>query len=556
MARRGASGAKRGGKSIVGPLLFAFAAFWIVSTVFFGDDDGERAVAPSGEAVLSIVSGSENKTLEPIIQDWARDNGTPVAVSYLGSVDISRELARGADGAYDAVWPANSLWIALGDEQRVVKHAESILRSPVVLTVKRGIAERLGWVGRDDITIQDIQEAAMRGDFRLAMTSATQSNSGASAYFGFLYALSGDPDVLTSEMLEADALKDNVRGLLGAVDRSSGSSGWLKEAFVDNPDRFDAMINYEALAIEANRALVDAGREPLYVVYPANGLAVADSPLGYVDKGDAAKEETFLALQRHLLSADVQDQLIGFGRRAGLIGLSVDQADRAVWNPDWGVDLERAIAPIPTPRAEVIERALTLYQTELRKPSLTVWVLDVSGSMDGRPIEELKRAMRLLLDPDSAAVNLLQPSSRDVTIVVPFNNQVLDVWVVEGDAPETLTGLLARVNRLSAGGGTDVYGALIAAIDALARYDAQGVLFDRLPAIVAMTDGDSDTENRPAFRRRLEAAPFGRDVPIHAIAFGAANETQLRELTDVTIGRLFEASDDLAGALRKAKGYN
>ena len=554
MAKPSASVMRSGGRSLVVPLILAAAALWLFTDFFSGGSDlGSSA---DGEPLLRIVSGSENKALEPIIREWARDEGVVVEMSYLGSVDISREIGRGAATRYDGVWPANSLWIELGDDQKIVKHAASILRSPVVLALRRPIAEGLGWVGRDDVTIQDIQEAATSGAFRLAMTSATQSNSGASAYFGFLYAFAGDPDVLSMEALDADALKDDVRDLLSAVDRSSGSSGWLKEAFVENPDQFDAMINYEALAIEANLALVDQGETPLHIVYPANGLAVADSPLGYVDKGDPAREAAFLALQQHLLSPDIQDRLVALGRRAGLIGLDVDSADRRVWNPDWGVDLARAIAPIPTPRGDVIRRALTLYQTELRKPSLTVWVLDVSGSMDGEPIEQLKSAMRLLLDPERAAATLLQPSARDVTVVIPFNNDTLDVWVVEGDAPDALGGLLRRVNRLQAGGGTDLYRALIDAVEVLARYDAQGDLFDRLPAIVAMTDGESDTANRAAFQRRLADAPFGRDAPIHAIAFGRANERQLTELTDATIGRLFDAEGDLAGALRKAKGYN
>ena len=549
----------RGGKSGIGtflPIIAVLAiAFMLFSNLLNGDDQAPIS-ATASNADLRIVSGSENKALEPIIQAWAGDNGLTVEMSYLGSVDISRELAKGADGGYDAVWPANSLWIALGDDQRVVKHSESILRSPVVLGVKRAIAERLGWVGREDVTIQDIQQAAADGAFRLAMTSATQSNSGASAYFGFLYALAGDPDVLTLDHLKDEAVREKVRGLLGSVDRSSGSSGWLKDAFVDNPDRFDAMMNYEALVIEANRAFVSAGREPLYMVYPANGLAVADSPLGYVDKGDADKERAFLDLQKHLLTPEAQDQLISLGRRAGLIGLDVANVDRAVWNPEWGVDLSRAISPVPTPKPEVIERALTLYQTDLRKPSLTVWVLDVSGSMEGPPIEALKQAMTLLLDPESAALNLLQPSARDITVVIPFNNGVQGVWRAEGDSPEVLSAMLSRVRALQAGGGTDVYGALIKAIEVLDQQDSAGDLFDYLPAIVTMTDGDSDTANLTAFRQRLDAAPFGRDVPIHAIAFGAANERQLSDLADATVGRLFRAKDDLAGALRRAKGYN
>lgn len=516
------------------------------------------SLLPGGgpDVTLKIVSGSENKALEPIITDWARKNDVDVQVSYLGSVDISRELSKGAETDYDAVWPAHSLWIELGDAQKVVKHRASILRSPVVLGLRKSVAQELGWVGQDTVTVQMIADAARRNAFRLAMTSATQSNSGASAYFGMLYALAGNPDVLTLADLGRDDVRSGVRDLLAQIDRSSGSSGWLKDALVGNPDAYDAMFNYEAVILEANAKLVAAGQEPLYLIYPANGLSIADSPLGYVNKGDADKEEAFLALQTHLLSADVQQDLVAIGRRTGLIGLTPDAAPRAVWNPDWGVDLSRAIAPIPTPSAEVIGEALRLYQTDLRKPSLTVWVLDVSGSMDGTPLTQLKQAMGLLLDPDAAAVNLLQPSARDITVILPFNHGVGSVYIVEGSDPADLAQALNRVNRLDAGGGTDLYRALTAAMNELNSYHTAGTLFDYLPAIVAMTDGASEVENRAAFFRYLDSLGYGRDVPIHAIAFGKADEAQLRELNDATIGRLFHAGDDLSGALRKAKGYN
>lgn len=129
---------------------------------------------PSGPAASPrIASGSENKALEPIVQQWAADNGVDVTMTYLGSVDISRELGKGSATEFDAVWPAHSLWIDLGDTQKTTKHREPVVRSPVVLGLRKPIAERLGWVGRDDITIQDIQAVARSGAFRLSMTSAT-----------------------------------------------------------------------------------------------------------------------------------------------------------------------------------------------------------------------------------------------------------------------------------------------------------------------------------------------------------------------------------------------
>jgi Ca-activated chloride channel family protein len=90
----------------------------------------------------------------------------------------------------------------------------------------------------------------------------------------------------------------------------------------------------------------------------------------------------------------------------------------------------------------------------------------------------------------------------------------------------------------------------------LQPYKDDGTLFNYLPAIVAMTDGASDMINYDYFTENRDQSGFGKDIPIHAIAFGEADMTQLTALTDKSIGRLFEAGSDLTSALRQAKGYN
>lgn len=536
-------------------VIAVIAALLLVKGFFLDGGNAPSATVDPTTADLVIVSGSENKELQPLIDAWASDEGKKIAVVYQGSVDIYRSLQQGAAMPYDAIWPANHLWVELGDTQKVVRHEQSIMRSPVVLGLKQSIARQLGWDKRT-VRIQDILDAAEQKRFRLAMTSATQSNSGASAYLGFLYAMAGYPDTLTLQNLQDPSVREKVKRLLSTTNRSSGSSGWLKEAFVQHPDRFDAMFNYEALVIEANQALVKQGQEPLYAIYPQDGLSVADSPLGFIDKGDKSKEELFLKLQQYLLSSKVQQQIEGMGRRTGLLGMTVANPDKSVWNPAWGIEADKNIASIPVPQQQVIQAALNLYQTDLRKPSLTVWVLDVSGSMSGTGIDSLKQAMTTLLDPAQASEHLLQPGPQDITYIIPFNNQVEAVWKVQGNDPAQLAAALRNVQSLEARGGTDLYAALVTALQQLQPYQADGSLWHYLPAIVAMTDGRSDGTNRFAFQDALQALPFARDVPIHAIAFGDADAQQLQELTGQSVGRLFQVKGDLPAVLRDAKGYN
>ena len=256
---------------------------------------------------LSIVSGSENKSLESLVKQLGHKHGVDIALTYLGSVDIAHQLEKGTACPYDAVWPASSLWLALGDTQHVVKHSQSTMRSPVVFAVKKPVAERLGWLGKD-ILVHDILRAAEAGSLRFAMTSATQSNSGASAYMGFLHAFAGNPEVLTLQHLREPKVQEHIQRFLGRVHRQTGSSGWLMELLLTHYEQFDAVINYEALVIEANQQLIAQGKVPLHVFYPADGLTIADSPLAYINHGDAAKEQAFLKVQAALLDDKTQQR--------------------------------------------------------------------------------------------------------------------------------------------------------------------------------------------------------------------------------------------------------
>ena len=351
----------------------------------------ERTGKVGYKDTIRILSGSENKVLEDILAECSKETGVEIEMTYKGSVDIMNTLKEGA-GEYDAVWPASSLWISLGDTQHLVKYDESISISPVVFGIRRSLAEKLGFVG-NEVSVSDILDAISQKDLTFCMTSATQSNSGASAYIGFLYALLGKTEALTEEDLDKEQLKEDISTLLAGVDRSSGSSDWLKEMFLAGD--FDAMVNYECLVIDANKQLEKDGQETLYVVYPYDGLSIADSPLGYVDHGDADRQEAFLAVQEYLFSDKAQDAIRQTGRRTGYQG--VPKEDEKYFHPEWGADTERVLSPITMPSEKVLMKALNLYQTSFRKPSLNVYCLDFSGSMSGEGNSQLVAAMEQIL---------------------------------------------------------------------------------------------------------------------------------------------------------------
>ena len=506
------------------------------------EDSGADSVLGSGRETLRILSGSENEELEPILENFAEEQNVRIEMTYQGSLDIMRALGR-EEIPYDGVWPASSLWLSVGDTNFKVKHAESISITPVVFGIRQSLAEELGFVGRE-VSVSDLLEAIRGGKLRFCMTSATQSNSGASAYIGFLYALLGNPEVITSEDLEDPGLREQMTELLSGVDRSSGSSDWLKDMFLEGG--YDAMVNYECLIIQANEELEDRGEETLQVVYPYDGLSIADSPLGYVDNGDDGKEELFLKLQEYLLSDSVQNEIQRTGRRTGYAGISEENLD--VFREDWGVQPDRVLSPIRMPASDVLFQCLNLYQTEFKKPSLNVYCLDYSGSMEGEGNEQLVEAMGQLLIQEEAAKNFLQASEHEVNILIPFNLSVLGVYQAEGPGEE-LEELYDVVRDQPVGGGTNMYEAAMEGLSMLSEYD----LSQYTPAIILLTDGES-LDSFDDFRDQYEA--MGADVPVFSIMFGDAQPEQLEQLAELTNARVFDGRTNLTEAFRQVKGYN
>lgn len=521
-------------------------AVFTLPMMFAGCDSGGNSEADtvlgSGSSVLRIISGSENAELEPILEKFAQQEHIRIEMTYQGSLDIMRLLGE-KEIPYDAVWPASSLWLTVGDTQHRIQHAESISITPVVFGIRKSLAQQLGFVGRE-VSVNDLLKAIQSGKLSFCMTSASQSNSGASAYIGFLYALLGNPETITSEDLQSDTLKTQMKELLSGVDRSSGSSDWLKDMFLEG--NYDAMVNYECLIIQANQELEKRGKEPLYVVYPYDGLSLADSPLGYVDKGDDKQEELFLKLQKYLLSDDVQNEIQRTGRRSGYTGVS--DANKDVFRTDWGLQPDRVLSPIKMPAADVLFECLDLYQTDFKKPSLNVYCLDYSGSMIGEGNKQLVKAMEQLLIQSNARKNFLQASENEVNILIPFNQDVINTFTATGNGSE-LENLYNEVKNQEAGGGTDMYTAAARGLEMLKKYD----LSKYTPAIILLTDGQSGG----SIDKFKEAySELGAEVPVFSIMFGDADETQLEELAQYTNARVFDGRENLTEAFRSVKGYN
>jgi Ca-activated chloride channel family protein len=497
---------------------------------------------------FTIVAGSENQILEPMVMAFCKSQSATCHMQYLGSLDIAFGLKPGGQLNADAVWPASSIWIDAFDTGRRVKSIRSIARMPVILGVRLSKARDLGWIGKP-VSSQDIVAAVDAGKLKFLMTSATQSNSGATAYLAMLAAALGKTDPLTAADLENPQAREVVRHMLGGVARSSGSSGWLADLYLQGEQagmHYDGMWNYEAVIAQTNRQLRDNRQEPLYAIYPADGVGMADSPLGFVDRGRGPDvEEFFNKLQAYLLSDDARAAIAATGRRVAATAKA-----QPVVNAETNIDTARQVTVIRPPEPTVIETALALYQTALRRPSLTALCLDVSGSMEGDGIRQVKDAMRFLLTPERTRAALVQWLPADRIVVLPFNGSVL-WWFGAAGTEQGQAALLQRTEQLNASDGTDFYACAAAALRIMKPImDQEG----HLPAIVIMTDGKSQGA-MSTFETPWTAD--GRRVPVFGVTFGSdADKTQLDALARLTGGRVFDGTNSLTEAFRTVRGYN
>ena len=160
----------------------------------------------NSDNTFKIISSTENKDIEEIIQNYAKKNNIDVSIDYAGTIEIMSKLNNGEK--YDAVWCSNSIWLYMLDSKIKTTNSKSTSINPVVFGIKKSKAEELGFIGKD-VYMKDILEAINQGKLKFNMSSPTQTNTGATAYLGFLTTLAGNPEILTEENLQNEELKDH-----------------------------------------------------------------------------------------------------------------------------------------------------------------------------------------------------------------------------------------------------------------------------------------------------------------------------------------------------------
>jgi Ca-activated chloride channel family protein len=491
--------------------------------------------------------------MEKVLAAATEATNVKLELTLTTSREGAAEVASGrADGKYEAYWFASNAYLALKPEAAGrIATSTKIMTSPVAFGLNDDVARRLGW-DKTAPTWADLVKAAAEKEFSFGMADPANANSAFTALATVTAALTGGGSLKA----------DDVNTVALELRRFFAAQTWAAPSAVELANRFttesgkagtpDGIINYEAKFISLNKS--GDLKKPITMVIPSDGIMSADFPFTLVNGVDPTLREAYAVMSDWLRSPTGQQMIMDeTNRRPAAPGVKLDQAK---FGDQILVEL-----PFPT-RRTVLDRLLTSYLNSTRRVTQSIYVLDVSGSMEGERIRALRNALISLAGGDSRVDSSGYEVFRKREKVTPiaYDDKVREpqtITVPPDDAKKGLRRIRAAASRLDTdSGNTATYSALRTAYQLADRRvrDNPGAL----TSIVLMTDGeDNEGISEGNFRRFYRGlSTETKAVPTFTVKFGPADAAELNRIARLTGGRLFSVEDTrLVTAFRQIRAY-
>lgn len=177
------------------------------------------------------------------------------------------------------------------------------------------------------------------------------------------------------------------------------------------------------------------------------------------------------------------------------------------------------------------------------RPVVAVFIADVSGSMDGEPLNALKESL----------VNASSYIGREHYIgLVSYSNDVnINLPIAEFN-DEQKAYFVGEVKALSANGSTATYDAVLVGMNMIEEKLAE--VPDGKPMIFVLTDGE---QNKGFSLDRVIGIVGGLQVPVYTIAYNYSDSGDLEKLSGINEAATIKAgSDDIVNQLRNLFNVN
>ncbi len=431
-------------------------------------------------------------------------NGRSVSVS-VRKITSGEVVTYMDDGGYrpDVYAPSNSAWGDMLSAKgfNVIKLADRVAGNTAgVLMEKKTYEDFKAKYG--DVTVDRVLTASLAGDLTFAYTNPYTSSTGLNILAAMLKAF--DP---------SDPLSEDAAGKLLDYQKQSPPVAYTTSVLREQAAKgiIKAMVMEE-------QAYKNTPELKNYVYTPA-GIR-HDHPMYTFDYADSDAREAAKLFTEFLQSDEMQKKATEKG-----FNLHDDYKGQ-----DPGLDGAGWIA------AQKIWKA----SKDGGRPIIAVFVSDVSGSMDGLPINSLKES----LNASSKYIG-----SDHYIGLVSYNDTVyINLPIEQFDATQRAY-FSGAVKQLTASGGTATYDAVLVGLKMIE--DKMEEVPDAKPMLFVLSDGDA---NRGVNLGRTTKIVGGLEVPVYTIGYnlsGGSAEEQLRTLSSVNEAALINAgSDDIVNQLR------
>lgn len=516
-----------------------------------GSGDSGTPQAPANALKISIAYSPEKEGW--LKERMAAFNGTRTQVSgrpiFVEGVNKSSGAARTEikNGQLNVtVWsPSASTWLEVLKQEsanpNIAVSAKPLVLTPVVISMWKPMAEALGWpnkpIGWGDMLdlINDPQGWGKYGHpewgrFSWGHTDPEISTSALSTLLAEFYAAVGKQRNLTVADVQDPKSQQFIRDLGKGIKHY----GYNTLVFSDNMQKF-GMSYISAFPME-EITLIDFNKNknpavPLVAIYPKEGTFWHDDPFIVMSSSGSAEQQAAEQFYAFLLTPESQRLAMQSGFRPANNEVPLSDPVSAAF----GVQPQGPQTTLPVPPADVIVAAKSAW-SQNRKRADIMLVVDVSGSMEGEKLEQVKAGLETFLThilPDDR-VGLVSFATTAQVEVAP--TALTENRIALGDA----------IQRLRAQGKTAIFDGLMAGKQALD--DLPPTQEERIKAMVLLSDGQ---DNASAITiEQLEQQFEETGISIFPVAYGQdADEEVLKKIVNFSRTLLVKGSSGDIGQI-------
>jgi len=400
-------------------------------------------------------------------------------------------------GAYtpDAFSPSNYLWGEMlnADGIRLDTIAEKTAPNTAGIIVKKSKADMITTDGQLDVP--KLLNNVSNGSFAMGYTNPYQSSTGLNFLLTVLNAFAQGDE---SQMLSPD--------VASAFEAFQTGVPFVAQTTIQMRDAAQGSGVLDALVME-HQSWVNVTGMKDYQFVPFG--VRHDSPLYATPEADDSEREVLELFARFIDSQQPVVTRFGFGK-----------------NSDY--DSSYSISD-PT----LIAQAQGIWKEKKTggRPVAAVFVADVSGSMDGTRLRNLKKA--LIESSDLISAN-------NAIGLVTFNERVnVDLFVRQFDVQQKSL-FIGAVERLIASGRTATNDAVLVAANQLIEFGEKNPDHKRI--IFVLSDGE---RNRGLALDDVNVMLEWSGIPIHSIAYEVTSD-ELRQLSGLAEGAYIESKAESA----------